>query len=172
VDAGVDSNFPFYKLHITTLNYGRGIPSMYYFSHSYLELDCYIALGDYNFRVYDKRYEYTYEDSDGNTNISHEFALLRADGKNWYSNVSGTLTLSYAIQISNIFYLKSSIGYDFIRPIKTELVNETIGISANWDEFNTYYGVPSMNLCEVSKGIDRICTMRKIHFGLCICLRV
>ncbi len=155
---------PFCKFQTQAFNFGWALSAMYHFDKGHLELDGYFALCGYSFTAYDSRCEIEY-DSDPGTSTTSWFTLYRADGKQWYSGFSYTLTLSYLLPITDRLHLKFAAGYDFTTPVKKELVNEATGLSSNWDEFETYYGQPTINLYETFEEVRRICSIGHFHVG-------
>lgn len=156
---------PFHKLRVSGSKYGWALSAMYHFNKGHLELDGFLALCAYRFEAYDSQCEIVMESYESGPTTTHWFTLYRADGKIWYSGLSYTLTLSYLLPITNQLHLKFSAGYDFNTPVKKELVNEATALRSDWDEFETYYGQPIINLYEASEGVRKACSIGHLHIG-------
>lgn len=111
------------------------------------------------------------EDEEGDY-ITNSYTISRADGKNWFNFWDSSLRVSYLLPVYGCFHIRIFMEYEFIPYLREELINDNVQVtSSNWDEFETYYGQPIVNLYEASETVRKICSANRFNFGIGLILR-
>ena len=161
-------DFPFKGFGIDGFRLGIG-PALRYNIPSRCEnqsitLKAVVSYNRCNLRAFDERY--TYVDSDGDK--THYFYLTTYDGKGFDIPMVLSTELSYTITLNSFLALELSVGCDITPSAKRQSLDKTITLSAKWDDFETYYGSPTMNLLQQSKAGRILNNYTHIWFGITI----
>lgn len=131
-------------------------------------VDAWLGKNGMGIYAYDERCVIEYE-TESTSGITHGFNIIRTDEQDWDYPLSGSIRASYQLPIVDVISLKLTIGYDFTSFIQSDLIKGNIEItSSNWDEFETYYGRPTLNLYDGSEDIRTICSLSRFYFGISI----
>lgn len=135
----------------------------YQLNRGYVMLDGWFGLNAIDIKAYDERCEV--DDGDGGT--THWYNISRVDCKSWTQNAVGSIRLSYMLLIAKNVGVRFMLGYDLWDRINKELINDNIEIhSSDWQDFEQYYGQPTVNLYETSEAVRKICLSGKFYCGI------
>lgn len=161
-------NFPLENFRINTNRVGVG-PIVRYFipvqcGNQSVSFSAYVSSNTLAMRATDERYEGT--DSDGD--VTNYFKLISNDGKFW-NNFVLTLEISYSISIEDGLNLGLFLGCDATPYIKKSFRDKSITSTSNeWDDFNTYYGKPCINIFKETATGMRMNSPVLFYFGVAI----
>lgn len=146
---------------------GVYVTTSYQFNRGFVILDGWFGLNGIDIKAYDERCEL----DDGDNGITHWYKISRVDGKVWTRNVMGSIRLSYLLLITKNVGVRFMVGYNLWDCINKELVNDNTEIhSSNWQDFEQYYGQPTVNLYEASEAIRKVCAAGRFYYGINISL--
>lgn len=127
-----------------------------------LGLKAIIATNHLTLYAYDERYEHY--DSEGD--VSHRFELQSINGESFSRPIVISMVLSYEIRMNNVMALELSLGYDLIPSVSKGILNNPVTLTSTWDEFETYYGNPTLTLASQSEAGRLLNKDSRIWFGI------
>lgn len=163
-DKTADSILPVKGFNVNTAWAGFYVSAAYRLPIGFAILDGCFGFNGIEFRAYDERCEI--DDGDGSTTSMYH--INRSDRKNWGSDAALSIRASYLLPIKSVG-LRLMVGYDILPRVNRALIeNETEINSHDWEDFQTYYGNPNVNLYEASEEVRRLCSMGQLYFGISI----
>lgn len=168
-----NDNFPLERFSCGVSCIGGFVTVSYRLNKGYLMFDAWLGKNGMGLSAYDQRCEIENELESGTTSITHRYDINRADGQDWDYPLSGSIRASYQLPIISVLSLKLTFGYDFTPLIQSDLIKGDIEItSSDWDDFETYYGQPTLNLYDSSEDIRAICSLSRFYWGISIGLYI
>lgn len=167
-----NDNFPLERFSCGVGCIGGFVTVSHRLNKGYLMVDAWLGAKGIGVSAYDERCEIEYEYESG-PSIIHSYNIIRTDGQDWDYPLSGSIRASYQLPIVDVLSLKLTIGYDFTSFIRSDLIKGDIEItSSDWDDFETYYGQPTLNLYDSSEDIRAICSLSRFYWGISIGLYI
>ena len=161
------TDFPLTSFSISTTRIGVGPVLRYnlpvqcgYQSLSFMAV---VSVNSIGLSAWDERYEE--EDAEGD--VTHTFELESVDGSKIGNPFVLTLELMYTIDIVEGLSLGLSLGCDVTHYIKDSFRHKSVALtSTEWDDFEKYYGNPTLNVFEETAAGRKMSSPVVFYFGV------
>lgn len=161
------TDFPLNSFSISTTRIGVGPVVRYnllvqcgYQSLSFMAI---VSVNNVGLSAWDERYEE--EDAEGD--VTHTFELESVDGSKIGNPFVLTLELMYTIDVVEGLSLGLSLGCDVTHYIKDSFRHKSVTLTSNeWDEFEKYYGNPTLNIFEETAAGRAMSSPVVFYFGV------
>ena len=160
-------DFPLHSFSIFTNRIGLGPAVRFnlpvqcgYQSLSFMAI---VSVNSVGLSAWDERYE----EHDAEGDVTHTFELESVDGSKIGTPFLLTLELMYTIDIVEGVSLGLSLGYDVTHYIKDSFRHKSITLTSNeWNEFEKYYGNPTLNIFEETAAGRAMSSTVVFYFGV------